>query len=75
MEDFNVPSPERVALLKCLQELIGDIPPHFWAACQICDLAALEKLVHYEPGVLVGIGSQTSQMVRHCKSNSCVPLL
>jgi len=75
MEDFNQPGPERIDLLKRLQESIGDVPPHFWAACQICDLGALEKLLHYEAGVVRGISSQTSQMVRHCKSNSCVPLL
>ncbi|KAH8660821.1 hypothetical protein BGZ60DRAFT_433670 [Tricladium varicosporioides] len=45
MEDFNIPSPERVALLECLQEAIGSVTPHFWAACQICDLKALEKLI------------------------------
>ncbi len=44
MEDFNLPSPERVALLERLQEVISSVTPHFWAACQICDLGALEKL-------------------------------
>ncbi|KAH6674845.1 hypothetical protein B0J14DRAFT_538947 [Halenospora varia] len=45
MEDFNIPSPERVALLERLQEAIGGAPPYFWAACQVCDLEALEKLI------------------------------
>ncbi len=45
MEDFNQPSPERVVLLERLQELAGGTSPHFWAACQICDMKVLEKLV------------------------------
>ncbi|KAJ8103630.1 hypothetical protein POJ06DRAFT_293493 [Lipomyces tetrasporus] len=36
MEDFNVPSAERA---------IGDVPPYFWAACQVCHVEALKKLV------------------------------
>ncbi len=47
MEDFNVPSPERVALLERLQTAMGGAPPYFWAACQVCDLQALEKLVEH----------------------------
>ncbi|KAK9364484.1 hypothetical protein V1509DRAFT_636229 [Lipomyces kononenkoae] len=42
MEDFNIPSAERVAQLKLLQEAIGDVPPYFWAACQVCHVEALE---------------------------------
>ncbi len=45
MEDFNQPSAERVDLLKCLQEKIGSITPHLCAACQICDLSALERFL------------------------------
>jgi hypothetical protein len=75
MEDFNQPSPERVALLERLQESIGDVPPHFWAACQICDLGALENILHKPAADILGISYQTSQMVRHCKSNRSVPLL
>jgi hypothetical protein len=45
MEDVNQPSPERVNLLKCLQAKDGSVPPQFWAACQICDLGALEKFL------------------------------
>jgi hypothetical protein len=44
-EDFNIPSKEREALLTRLQDAIGDVPPHFWAACQVCHVKALEKLV------------------------------
>ncbi len=75
MEDFNLPSPERVALLERLQEAISTVTPHFWAACQICDLGALEKISRKPVGDILGINYQTSQMVRHCKSNSPVPLL
>ncbi len=75
MEDFNIPSPERVALLEHLQELIGSVTPHFWAACQICDLGALEKLSRKPAGDILAIILGTSQMVHHCKSNSPVPLL
>jgi hypothetical protein len=48
MEDFNQPSPERIDLLKRLQEKIGSVTPHFWAACQICDLGAFEKFLHHK---------------------------
>jgi hypothetical protein len=50
MEDFNIPSVERVALLERLQEAMGNAPPSFWAACQICDLKALEKLIEHNRG-------------------------
>jgi hypothetical protein len=41
MEDFNQPIPERIDMFKRLQEAIGNVTPHFWAACQICDLNML----------------------------------
>ncbi|KAF7880447.1 uncharacterized protein EAF02_007293 [Botrytis sinoallii] len=44
MEDFNIPSNERIVVLKALQEEIGNVPPYFWAFCQVCDLQALQKL-------------------------------
>jgi len=75
MEDFNQPSPERIDLLTRLQEKMGSVTPHFWAACQICDLGALEKLLHYEVALVQAINGLTSQMVRHCKLYSLVPLL
>ncbi|KAH8594138.1 hypothetical protein B0O99DRAFT_595842 [Bisporella sp. PMI_857] len=65
MEDFNLPSTERVALLERLQETFGNVTPHFWAACQICDLSALEQLLHEPPRVIEGALFVTSQMVRH----------
>jgi len=70
MEDFNIPSAERVALLKHLQEAMGDAPPHFWAACQICDLKALEKLTEcarIAPGLVRIAAGQTHAMVLYCK--------
>ena len=76
MEDFNQPSPERIDLLKRLQEKIRtSVTPHFWAACQICDFSALEKILQEPVVYILGLNYQTSQMVRHCKSNSLVSLL
>jgi len=70
MEDFNQPSPERVALLEHLQESIGDVPPHFWAACQICDLNALKTFIscgREYPNILSGLTLQTYIMAHYCK--------
>jgi hypothetical protein len=70
MEDFNVPTAERVALLERLQEAMGGAPPHFWAACQICDLKALEDLVETarkKPGLVRNFATITVQTVLHCK--------
>jgi hypothetical protein len=69
MEDFNLPSPERIALLERLQEAIGGAPPHFWAACQICDLKALKRLVECGreyPDILRDSTQQTYTMVHYC---------
>jgi hypothetical protein len=70
MEDFNVPSTERVALLKRLQEAIGGAPPYFWAACQICDLQALEELIEFArmyPLAARIVAGQAHKMILHCK--------
>ena len=70
MEDFNLPSPERVALLKSLQDSIGNVPPHFWAACQICDIDALKTLVdcgRQFPRILLELTYNTYTMVQYCK--------
>ena len=70
MEDFNVPAAERVALLERLQEAMGGAPPYFWAACQICDLKALENLVEFAriyPANARIVAAQTYTMVLHCK--------
>jgi hypothetical protein len=70
MEDFNIPSVERVTLLERLQEAMGNVPPSFWAACQICDLKALEKLIEHArnfPGAARLIAGQTHTMLLHCK--------
>jgi hypothetical protein len=64
MEDFNIPNPERVALLERLQDAMGGAPPHFWAASQIRDLKALERLVqcgHEYPEILRAFSQQTIQ--------------
>jgi hypothetical protein len=70
MEDFNVPTAERVDLLKQLQEAMGGVPPYFWAACQICDLKALEDFIELArrfPAHACIIAAQTYTMVLHCK--------
>jgi hypothetical protein len=70
MEDSNIPTAERSALLQQLQETIGDVPPYFWAAAQICDVKALERLVKCGceyPEILVAFVQQTYSMVSYCK--------
>ncbi|TAQ91193.1 hypothetical protein B7494_g486 [Chlorociboria aeruginascens] len=69
MEDFNQPGPERIELLERLQEKVGNLPPHFWATCQICDLGALERLLQHDVGIILGVATQASQMVRHWGSS------
>ena len=70
MEDPNLPTPERIALLERLQEAIGDAPPRFWAACQICDIKAIEtfvELARISPAAVRALAGETSKLVRHCK--------
>jgi hypothetical protein len=70
MEDFNIPSEERVALLTHLQKAMGDVPLYFWAACQTCDLKALEKFVQFTrdyPTQALIVAGQTHTMARYCK--------
>jgi hypothetical protein len=70
MEDFNIPSAERVALLERLQEVIGGAPKYYWAACQVCDLKTLEELVEHAckyPTQARLIAGQICAMVLHCK--------
>lgn len=72
MEDYNIPSTERVALLQRLQEAVGDVPPYFWAACQICDLKILEKLVECAcilPELVCLVADQTRSMILHCRQS------
>ncbi|KAK9428085.1 hypothetical protein V1505DRAFT_388234 [Lipomyces doorenjongii] len=68
MEDFNIPSAERVAQLKLLQETIGDVPPYFWASCQVCHLEALKKLVKVasiSPAIVRVFAARSRTMVRY----------
>lgn len=77
MEDYNIPSPERVALLAHLQEAIGDVPPHFWAACQVCELKALEMFIEcgcISPPVLRVFAEEAIKMADYCKQSSLVSL-
>jgi hypothetical protein len=70
MEDYNIPTAERDALLGQLQEAMGGAPPHFWAACQICDLKALEDLVGLArryPAAVTIVAASTCKMVLYCE--------
>ena len=70
MEEYNQQSLERIDLLNCLQEAIGGAPPHFWAACQICDLKALERMIkcgREYPEMFRGFAQQTYTMAHYCK--------
>ncbi|KAF4631716.1 hypothetical protein G7Y89_g6415 [Cudoniella acicularis] len=65
-EDYNLPSEERVSLLQHLQDAFGDAPPHFWAACYLCDIKELKVLVQIteiSPKATRVIAGQTRIMV------------
>jgi hypothetical protein len=69
MEDFNIPSEERVALLERLQGVVGNVPLHFWAACQVCHVEALQRWVEIariSPDV-VRICAGQSTIAKYCK--------
>ncbi|KAK9329156.1 hypothetical protein V1520DRAFT_279832 [Lipomyces starkeyi] len=68
MEDFNIPGAERVAQLKLLQEAIGDVSPYFWAACHVCHVEALKKLVKVasiSPAIVRVFAARSRTMVRY----------
>ncbi|KAG4439054.1 hypothetical protein IFR05_005445 [Cadophora sp. M221] len=69
MEDFNLPSRERTDLLKRLQDAISNnVPPYFWAMCQVCDLEALERFVaiaQISPPMVRSFTAQAYTMVLH----------
>jgi hypothetical protein len=70
MEDFNIPSKEREALLTRLQDAIGDVPPHFWAACQVCHIEAVEKFVkvaHISPVIVRAFAERSHIIAQYCK--------
>ena len=72
MEDYNVPSVAREALLQTLQNAVGDVPLHFWAACQLCDLKSLEgltELASLNPAAARLIAGQTQTMLSYCKKS------
>jgi hypothetical protein len=71
-EDCNLPSQERRCLLERLQVALGDVSPHFWAACNLCDLQMLEVLAQQaelNPNTIYIVIGQTYTMIRHCKLN------
>ena len=70
-ENFNQPTAHRIALLKRLEEAIGSVDPHFWAACQVCDIQKLAQFVELAqdkgPGVARIVAAQTQPMIKYCK--------
>ena len=70
-EDFNQPTTQRIALLKRLEEAIGSVDPHFWAACQVCHIQKLAQFVELAqdkgPGVARIVAAQTQPMIKYCK--------
>jgi hypothetical protein len=72
-EYCNLPSQERLNLLERLQISLGHIPPHFWAACHLCDLQKLALLVQtadLNPNIVCIAAGQTYKMVANCKLNT-----
>lgn len=72
-EDCNLPSQERFNLLERLQISLGDIPPHFWAACHLCDvqkLALLVQTAELNPNIVCIAAGQTYTMVANCKMST-----
>jgi hypothetical protein len=70
MEDFNIPSTERVALFERLQEAMGGAPLYFWVTCQVCDLKSLEDLVETarkKPAMACIFAANTLKIILHCK--------
>jgi hypothetical protein len=70
-EDFNEPTAQRVAILKRLEEAIGSVAPHFWAACQVCHIQKLAQFVEFShregPGMARIVAAQTQPMIKYCK--------
>lgn len=72
-ETYNVPSKERTALLQQLQDLIGDVPVPFWAACQTCDISQINVLIQLakvSPEAVQFMSINVHKMVSACKLNS-----
>jgi hypothetical protein len=72
-EDYNLPSGERLGLLQRLQDAFGDAPPHFWAACYLCnikELVVLVQIAEINPKAIRVLARQTRIMVACCKLNS-----
>jgi hypothetical protein len=72
MEEPNTPSEEHHAILERLNDAMGkrDVPPYFWATCQICDPESLKKLVaiaRISPAMIHHFAAQTETMIIYCK--------
>ena len=71
-EDCNLPSQERLSLLERLQVALGDVTPHFWAACHLCDLQMLGLLAQtaeINPNPILVVVMETHTMIARCKLN------
>jgi hypothetical protein len=71
-EDCNLSGQERLSLLERLQVSLGNVPPHFWAACHLCDLQELAFLVQtadLNPNIVSIAAGKTYTMVANCRLN------
>ena len=72
-EDCNLPNQERSNLLERLQILLGDVPPHFWAACHLCDVqkqASLVQTAELNPNIVCIAAGETYTLVKNCKTST-----
>jgi hypothetical protein len=69
-QDYNLPGEEHRGILRRLQENVGNVPVHFWAQCQLCDIKCLEALVTVSdtnPDMVQLIARQAKIMMACCK--------
>ena len=72
-ETYNIRSEERTALLQQLQDLIGDVPLHFWAACQVCDVSQINILINLakvSPEAVLLLSTSVHKIISTCKLDS-----
>lgn len=69
-EDYNELSEGRRVLLQRLATILGNVQPHFWAACQVADmenLALMVQMAELNRDVVWLAALNTSSMVAHCE--------
>ena len=69
-EDFNIPSPTRVELLKQIKHILENenVVPAFWAACQVADIEALRLLCTYAYTGLKPYAGNAIALIGECLS-------